>query len=265
MPFEVPAPAERMVRLASLLEVIYLVFNEGYAATAGEDWIRPSLCEEALRLGRVLATLVPAEAEAHGLVALMELQASRFRARLGPRGEAILLLDQDRGRWDRLLIGRGLAALDRAIALDGGGGFYALQAGIAACHARAATPEATDWARIASLYARLADVTRSPIVRLNHAVAVGRADGPAAGLALVDALAADPSLAAYPYLPSARGDLLERLGRVEEARAEFVRAATMTRNARDRDVLLARARRRVAADAAALGRMPSCLQLDATS
>ena len=242
VPFEVPAPAERMVRLASLLEVIYLVFNEGFAATAGEDWIRPSLCEEALRLGRVLATLVPAEAEAHGLVALMELHASRFRARLGPRGEAILLLDQDRGRWDRLLIGRGLAALDRAIALDGGGGFYALQAGIAACHARAATPEATDWARIASLYARLASVTRSPIVRLNHAVAVGRADGPAAGLALVDALAADPSLAAYPYLPSARGDLLERLGRVEEARAEFVRAATMTRNARDREVLLARAR-----------------------
>ena len=241
VPFEVPAPAERMVRLASLLEVIYLVFNEGFAATAGEDWIRPSLCEEALRLGRVLATLVPAEAEAHGLVALMELHASRFRARLGPRGEAILLLDQDRGRWDRMLIGRGLAALDRAIALGGGGGFYALQAGIAACHARAATPEATDWARIASLYARLASVTRSPIVRLNHAVAVGRADGPAAGLALVDALAADPSLAAYPYLPSARGDLLERLGRVEEARAEFVRAAAMTRNARDREVLLARA------------------------
>jgi predicted RNA polymerase sigma factor len=196
-----------------------------------------------MRLGRVLATLVPAEGEAHGLVALMELQASRFRARVGPRGEAILLLDQDRGRWDRMLIGRGLAALDRAIALGGGGGFYALQAGIAACHARATTPEATDWARIASLYARLADVTRSPIVRLNHAVAVGRADGPAAGLALVDALAADPSLQAYPYLPSARGDLLERLGRVEEARAEFVRAATMTRNARDRDVLLARARR----------------------
>ena len=241
VPFEVPAPAERMVRLASLLEVIYLVFNEGYAATAGDDWIRPSLCEEALRLGRVLVTLVPAEAEAHGLVALMELHASRFRARLGPRGEAILLLDQDRGRWDRLLIGRGLAALDRAIALDGGGGFYALQAGIAACHARAATPEATDWARIASLYARLAGVTRSPIVRLNHAVAVGRADGPAAGLALVDALAADPSLAAYPYLPSARGDLLERLGRVEEARAEFIRAAAMTQNARDRDALLARA------------------------
>ncbi len=265
VPFEVPAPAERMVRLASLLEVIYLVFNEGYAATAGEDWIRPSLCEEALRLGRVLATLVPAEAEAHGLVALMELHASRFRARLGPRGEAILLLDQDRGRWDRLLIGRGLAALDRAIALDGGGGFYALQAGIAACHARAATPEATDWARIAALYARLADVTRSPIVRLNHAVAVGRADGPAAGLALVDALAADPSLAAYPYLPSARGDLLERLGRVEEARAEFVRAATMTRNARDRDVLLARARMPRSREPGDWVECRPCPQLDATS
>ena len=243
MPFEVPAPAERMVRLASLLEVIYLVFNEGYSATAGEDWIRPSLCEEALRLGRVLATLVPAEAEAHGLVALMELQASRFRARVGPRGEAILLLDQDRGRWDRLLIGRGLAALDRAIALGGGGGFYALQAGIAACHARAATPEATDWARIASLYARLADVTRSPIVRLNHAVAVGRADGPRPAWRSSTPWQRIRRWQAYPYLPSARGDLLERLGRVEEARAEFVRAATMTRNARDRDVLLARAQR----------------------
>jgi len=241
VPFEVPAPAERMVRLASVLEVIYLVFNEGYAATAGEDWIRPSLCDEAVRLGRVLTTLVPGEGEAHALVALMELQASRFRARVGPRGEPILLLDQDRGRWDHLLIGRGLAALDRAIALGGGGGFYALQAGIAACHARATTAEATDWARIASLYGRLTDVTRSPIVRLNHAVAVGRAEGPAAGLVLVDALAADPSLASYPYLPGARGDLLERLGRIEEARAEFVRAASMTRNARDRDVLLARA------------------------
>jgi predicted RNA polymerase sigma factor len=230
-----------MVRLASLLEVIYLVFNEGYAASAGEDWIRPSLCEEALRLGRVLATLVPADPEAHGLVALMELQASRFRARVGPRGEAILLLDQDRGRWDRLLIARGLAALDRAVALDGGGGFYALQAGIAACHARATTADRTDWGRIASLYARLAEVTRSPIVRLNHAVAVGHAEGPAAGLALVDALAADPSLAAYPYLPGARGDLLERLGRVDEARTEFARAAALTRNARERDVLLARA------------------------
>jgi len=171
----------------------------------------------------------------------MELQASRFRARVGSQGEAVLLLDQDRGRWDRLLIGRGLAALDRAVALDGGGGFYTLQAGIAACHARAATPEATDWGRIAAFYARLVDVTRSPIVRLNHAVAVGRAAGPAAGLALVDALAADPSLAAYAYLPSARGDLLERLGRVEEARAEFARAATLTRNGRERDVLLARA------------------------
>ena len=221
VPFEVPAPAERMVRLASVLEVIYLVFNEGYSATAGEDWIRPSLCEEALRLGRVLATLVPAEAEAHGLVALMELHASRFRARLGPRGEAILLLDQVFIALGLAAdLGRGLAVLEHAIALGGGGGFYALQAGITACHARAATPEATDWARIASLYARLADVTRSPIVRLNDAVAVGRADGPSAGLKLVDALAADPSLTAYPYLPSARGDLLERLGRVEEARAD---------------------------------------------
>jgi RNA polymerase sigma factor (sigma-70 family) len=241
VPFEVPAPAERMVRLASVLEVIYLVFNEGYSATAGDDWTRPALCEEALRLGRVLVTLVPAEAEAHGLVALMELQASRLRARIGPRGEAILLMDQDRARWDRLLIGRGLAALARAVALGGGGGFYALQAGIAACHARATTPEATDWGRIAALYARLADVTRSPIVRLNHAIAVGRAVGPAAGLALVDALADDPSLTGYPYLASARGDLLERLGRAEEARAEFVRAANLTKNARDRQVLLERA------------------------
>jgi RNA polymerase sigma factor (sigma-70 family) len=242
VPFEVPAPAERMVRLASVLEVIYLIFNEGYAATAGDDWIRTSLCDEALRLGRVLVGLVPAEAEAHGLVALMELQASRFRARVGPRGEAILLGVQDRSRWDRLLIGRGLAALDRAVALDGGGGFYALQAAIAACHARAATVDTTDWARIAALYARLAGVTRSPIVRLNHAVAVGRAEGPAAGLALVDVLMHDPSLAGYPYLASARGDLLERLGRREEARAEFVRAASLTGNARDRDALLARAR-----------------------
>jgi RNA polymerase sigma-70 factor, ECF subfamily len=237
-----------------VLEVIYLVFNEGYAATAGEDWIRPSLCEEALRLGRMLVTLVPAEAEVHGLVALMELQASRFRARVGPHGEAVLLLDQDRGRWDRLLIGRGLAALARASALDGGGGFYALQGEIAACHARAAFPEATDWGRIAALYARLVDVTRSPIVRLNHAVAVGRADGPAAGLALVDALAADPSLAAYPYLASARGDLLERLGRRPEARAEFTRAATLTQNARDRDALLARARADSPLDAGTSGR-----------
>jgi RNA polymerase sigma factor (sigma-70 family) len=243
VPFEVPAPAERMVRLASVLEVIYLIFNEGYAATAGEDWTRPALCEEALRLGRVLAGLVPAEAEVHGLVALMELQASRLRARVGPRGEAILLFDQDRARWDRLLIGRGLAAIDRAVALDGGGGFYALQAGIAACHARALTPEVTEWPRIASLYARLVGITRSPIVRLNHAVAVSFADGPEAALALVDALAAEPSLASYPYLASARGDLLARLGRAAEARAEFVRAAKLTKNARDRQVLLARAGR----------------------
>jgi RNA polymerase sigma-70 factor, ECF subfamily len=241
VPFEVPAPAERMVRLASVLEVIYLVFNEGYAASAGADWIRPSLCEDAQRIGRVLAGLLPAEAEVHGLVALMELQGSRLRARIGPRGEAILLLDQDRARWDRLLIGRGLASLDRAIALEGGGGFYGLQAGIAACHARAATPEATDWRRIAGLYARLVDVTRSPIVRLNHAVAVGMAEGPAAGLVLIDVLAADPSLTGYPYLASARGDLLARLGRADEARVEFVRAASLTRNARDRAVLLARA------------------------
>ena len=242
VPFEVPAPAERMVRLASVLEVIYLVFNEGYAATAGDNWLRPALCEEALRLGRTLATLVPAEAEVHGVVALMELQASRFRARLGPTGEAILLMDQDRGRWDRLLIGRGLAALARAVALDGGGGFYALQAAISACHARAAIPADTDWSRIAGFYARLVDVTRSPIVRLNHAVAVGMASGPAAGLALLDVLAGDTSLRTYPYLPAARGDLLEKLGRLAEARREFARAASLTRNARERDVLLARAR-----------------------
>jgi RNA polymerase sigma factor (sigma-70 family) len=244
VPFEVPAPAERMVRLASLLEVIYLVFNEGYAASTGDDWMRPALCDEAMRLGRTLTTLIPAEAEVHGLVALMELQASRFGARLGPTGEAILLLEQDRNRWDRLLITRGLAALDRAVALDGGGGFYALQAGIAACHARAATPAATDWARIAALYARLVDVTRSPIVRLNHAVAVGMAQGPAAGLVLVDALATDTSLRAYPYLTAARGDLLERLGRLDEARAAFTQAASLAGNTRDRDVLLARARGR---------------------
>jgi RNA polymerase sigma factor (sigma-70 family) len=242
VPFEVPAPAERMVRLASVLEVIYLVFNEGYSASAGDDWIRPSLCEEALRLGRVLATLVPAEAEAHGLVALMELQASRFRARVGPAGEAITLLDQDRGRWDRLLIGRGLAALDRAVALDGGGGFYAMQAAIAACHARATIPDATDWPRIAALYGRLAGVTRSPIVRLNHAVAVGMAGDPAGALAMVDALAAGGLLDGYPYLTAARADLLEKLGRLAEARAAFAQAAAETRNSRERDVLLARAR-----------------------
>ena len=242
MPFEVPRGAERMVRLASVLEVIYLVFNEGYSATAGDDWLRPALCEEALRLGRVLAELAPDEAEVHGLVALMELQASRFRARVGPAGEAVLLHRSESRALGSAAHRPRPGRARRAVALDGGGGFYALQAAIAACHARAATPAETDWPRIAGFYARLADVTRSPIVRLNHAVAVGMASGPAAGLALVDALAGDTSLLAYPYLPAARGDLLEKLGRIGEARREFARAAGLTGNARERDVLLARAR-----------------------
>jgi RNA polymerase sigma factor (sigma-70 family) len=241
VPFEVPRGDDRAARLSSVLEVIYLVFNEGYTATAGEDWVRPALCEEALRLGRILAELVPQEPEAHGLVALMEIQASRLRARIGPSGEPVLLLDQDRARWDQLLIRRGLAALDRAEALDGAPGPYALQAAIAACHARARTGAETDWARIAALYEALARLTPSPVVELNRAVAVAMAFGPAAGLELVDALTAEPLLAGYHLLPSVRGDLLAKLGRAEEARAEFERAASLTRNARERELLLARA------------------------
>ena len=240
VPFEVPRGDDRAARLSSVLEVIYLVFNEGYTATAGDDWVRPALCEEALRLGRILAELVPQEPEVHGLVALMEIQASRLRARIGPSGEPVLLLDQDRARWDQLLIRRGLAALERAEALDSAPG-PALQAAIAACHARARTGAETDWARIAALYEALARLTPSPVVELNRAVAVAMAFGPAAGLELVDALTAEPLLAGYHLLPSVRGDLLARLGRAEEARVEFERAASLTRNARERELLLARA------------------------
>jgi RNA polymerase sigma factor (sigma-70 family) len=239
--FELPHGADRAGRLASVLEVVYLIFNEGYAATAGADWTRPALCEEALRLGCILAELTPADPEVHGLVALMEVQASRLRARVGPAGEPVLLLDQDRGRWDRLLIGRGLAALDRAERLAADRGPYTLQAAIAACHARALTPDATDWAAIARLYAELARLLPSPVVALNRAVAVGMAAGPAAGLALVDELAAEPALQTYHLLPGVRGDLLAKLGRPAEARPEFERAAALTRNARERAVLLARA------------------------
>jgi RNA polymerase sigma factor (sigma-70 family) len=241
VPFEVPEPGERPARLASVLEVIYLVFNEGYAATAGEDWIRPALCEEALRLGRILAGLMPAEPEVHGLVALMEIQASRLRARVGPSGEPVLLLDQDRSRWDQLLIRRGLAALERVNALGGVAGQYGLQAAIAACHARAGTPEETDWRLIATLYEALARLTPSPVVELNRAVALGMADGPAAGLELVDQLVDDPALKEYHLLPSVRGDLLAKLGRLGEARKEFERAASLTRNQRERQLLLDRA------------------------
>jgi RNA polymerase sigma factor (sigma-70 family) len=241
VPFELPRGAERGTRLASVLEVIYLVFNEGYAATAGDDWLRPALCDEALRLGRVLAGLAPDEPEVHGLLALMEIQASRSAARVGAGGEPILLLEQNRAAWDPLLIRRGLEALDRAQRLGGGLGPYALQAAIAACHARARTAEETDWTRIAILYDALRRVVPSPVVELNRAVAVAMAFGPAQGLALVDALRAEPALAAYHLLPSVRGDLLEKLGRVEEARGEFLRAASMTRNARERELLLARA------------------------
>jgi RNA polymerase sigma-70 factor (ECF subfamily) len=241
VPFEVPRGDEFAARLSSVLQVIYLVFNEGYSATAGDDWMRPALCEDALRLGRILAGLVPDEPEVHGLVALMEIQASRSRARLGPRGEPILLLDQDRSRWDHLLVRRGLAALERAEQLGGALGPYALQAAIAACHGRARTAEETDWARIASLYEALAQVTPSPVVELNRAVAIGMAFGPAAGLELVDALISEPSLKAYHLLPSVRGDLLSKLGRDDEARVEFSRAASLTRNARERALLLERA------------------------
>src|SRR5688500_6166077 len=243
VPFEVPRGEELAARLASVLEVVYLIFNEGYSATSGDDWMRPALCDDALRLGRILAGLAPAEPEVHGLVALMEIQASRLHARSGPDGEPILLLDQDRARWDRLLIRRGLAALERAERLGGGLGPYALQAAIAACHARAATAAETDWRRIAALYAALARVVPSPVVELNRAVAVAMADGPAAGLEMLDALAGEKALAGYHLLPAVRGDFLAKLGRVEEARAELERAAGLTRNARERTLLLARAAR----------------------
>lgn len=241
VPFEVPRGAELAARLSSVLEVVYLVFNEGYSATAGEDWMRPALCDEALRLGRILAQLAPAQAEVHGLVALMEIQASRAKARTGPGGEPILLLDQNRALWDRLLIGRGLAALGRAEALSTVRGRYTLQAAIAACHARAVTAEQTDWPRIAALYDQLASLERSPVVELNRAVAVGMAFGPQAGLDLVDPLTREPALENYHWLPSVRGDLLRKLGRFDEARREFERAARLTRNARERELLLQRA------------------------
>jgi RNA polymerase sigma factor (sigma-70 family) len=241
VPFEVPPREEWPARLSSVLEVVYLVFNEGYSATAGDDWLRPSLCNEALRLGRVLAGLMPAEPEVHGLVALMEIQASRAAARVGPDGKPVLLLDQDRGRWDQMLIRRGLAALDRVAELDGVGGPYALQAAIAACHGRARTAEETDWALIAALYDALGKVLPSPVVELNRAVAVSMAHGPAAGLELVDVLMAEPSLKGYHLLPSVRGDFLAKLGRSAEARVEFERAASLTRNSRERTLLLDRA------------------------
>src|SRR5437667_127639 len=238
VPFEVPRGAALAQRLESVLEVIYLVFNEGYAATAGDEWVRPALCEDALRLGRILAELAPAEAEVHGVVALMEIQASRLRARVGPTGEPILLLDQDRGRWDHLLIGRGLAALERAEALGGSYGPYTLQAAIAACHARARTAEETDWTRIVALYDALAQLLPSPVVELNRAVALGMAFGPAAGLEVVDSLTTEPALAGYHLLPSVRGDLLAKLRRFDEARAELTRAADLTQNVRERALLL---------------------------
>jgi RNA polymerase sigma factor (sigma-70 family) len=241
VPFEIPRGAELSARLSSVLEVIYLIFNEGYSATAGDDWMRPDLCEDALRLGRILAELAPEEPEVHGLVALMEIQASRSKARVDASGAPILLLEQNRALWDPLLIRRGLAALDRALQKGGEHGPYALQAAIAACHARARTPEETDWSRIAALYGMLADLTPSPVVELNRAVAVGMAAGPAAGLALVDALRGEPSLRSYHLLSSVRGDLLAKVGRLEEARAEFERAASLTQNARERTLLLARA------------------------
>jgi RNA polymerase sigma-70 factor (ECF subfamily) len=241
VPFEVPRGAELAARLSSVLEVIYLVFNEGYAATAGDDWMRPALCEDALRLGRILAELAPTEPEVHGLVALMEIQASRSGARAGPSGEPVLLLDQDRARWDQLLIRRGFAALARAEELGGAIGSYALQAAIAACHARARTAGETDWLRIAALYEALARLTPSPVVELNRAVAISMAHGPEAGLEQVDRLRSEPSLESYHLLPSVRGDLLAKLGRREEARVEFERAAALTRNGRERTLLLQRA------------------------
>ena len=240
VPFEIPIASERAARVGSVLEVIYLIFNEGYAATAGDDWMRPALCEEALRLGRVLAGLAADEAEVHGLVALLEIQSSRARARVGPSGEPILLLDQNRALWDRLLIRRGLAALTRAESISRVRGPYTVQAAIAACHARALTADATDWTRIVDLYGELAAIAPSPIVELNRAVAVAMAFGPQAGLDLVEPLRADPALKAYHLLPSVRGELLARLGRLPEARAEFRHAASLTRNARERELLLAR-------------------------
>jgi RNA polymerase sigma factor (sigma-70 family) len=241
VPFEVPRANEFDARLASVLEVIYLIFNEGYSATAGDEWMRPALCEEALRLGRILAGLVPQEPEAHGLIALLEIQASRLRARTGPRGEIVPLFEQNRARWDQLLIRRGLAALKRAESFGDTLGPYALQAAIAACHARARTPAETDWARIVALYDALAQIVPSPVVELNRAVAVGITFGPAAGLELVDKLLSEPSLEAYHLLPSVRGDLLVKLGRSDEARTEFERAAALTGNARERTLLLQRA------------------------
>jgi RNA polymerase sigma factor (sigma-70 family) len=248
VPFEVPRGPELAARLSSVLAVIYLIFNEGYAATSGEDWVRPGLCEDALRLGRVLAELAPLEPEVHGLVALMEIQASRLNARVGPSGEPILLLDQNRSRWDHILIRRGLSALTRAEALGGAVGRYALQAAIAACHARAHSADETDWARMAALYAQLGELTPSPIVELNRAVAISMAEGPAAGLALADTLLAEPSLQGYHLLPSVRGDLLYKLGRFDEARAEFERAAALTRNERERSFLRERAASCVGSD-----------------
>jgi RNA polymerase sigma factor (sigma-70 family) len=243
VPFEVPDAAERAERLSSVLEVVYLVFNEGYAATAGDDWIRPALCEEALRLGRILAELTPSEPEVHGLVGLMELQASRLRSRIGPAGAPVLLEEQNRGRWDQLLIRRGLAAIERAAALGRPAGPYVLQARIAACHAESPTPDETPWPRIAALYAALAQVAPSPVVELNRAVALGMALGAAAGLEVVDVITDDPRLAGYHLLPGVRGDLLAKLGRHSEASAEFERAAALTRNERERTLLLDRANR----------------------
>ena len=241
VPFEIPHKNDLAARLSSVLEVLYLIFNEGYSATQGDDWMRPALCEEALRQGRILATLAPQEPEVHGLVALMEIQASRMRARLTPTGAPILLLDQDRSRWDQLLIRRGLAALARAEAFDGAYGPYVLQAAIAACHARARKADQTDWARIAALYDALAQITQSPVVELNRAVALAMAFGPETGLELADSLMDEPTLRNYHLLPSVRGDLLAKLGRASEARAEFERAAALTRNARERELLLQRA------------------------
>jgi predicted RNA polymerase sigma factor len=242
VPFEIPRGAELNERLASVLEVIYLIFNEGYTATAGDDWMRPALCEEALRLGRILAGLAPNEAEVHGLVALMEIQASRSHARTGPNGEPILLMDQNRAQWDQLLIQRGLAALQRARGLGFSPGPYAIQAEIAACHARAREPQQTDWNRIVELYGELAEIMPSPVIELNRAVAVSMASGPQQALAIIDGLMGDPRLRNYHLLPSARGDFLKKLGRLTEARNEFERAASMTQNSRERELLLTRAR-----------------------